>query len=54
MFVLASFAGKRNYSYRHGTFSTDGQWLLNRAIKCARWQHRAVRSGTRIAVPDPA
>ena len=38
------------YIYRYGTFSMDGQWLRDHAIKFARWQHHAVGCRTRFAV----
>jgi len=39
-----------HYRKLHKTFSIDGQWLRNHAIKFARWQHRAVGRGTRFVV----
>ena len=32
----------RENSYRHLTFGADGQRLWDRAVKFARWQHRAL------------
>ena len=39
------------YDYRYETFRLHGQWYWDLVVKCARWQHPAVRCGARFAVP---
>jgi len=38
-------------SYHPETFTIEGQWLWDGAIKFTRWQHPAVGCVTRFAVP---
>ena len=40
---LCNYATVQENNYRHKTFSIDGQWLWDDAIKFARWQHHAMR-----------